>query len=1537
MPSSRSASGRGPAASSSSVATMTVEEHSLSTGLQAAYGNLLGHVNTMRRCCDMQRLYDQLHTQGDEFIAGSIQHANDILANFASSSRLHDSPSKRAGDMIKTPSRRKDAPRTRRAAANVAAIRLRAYEESPVAQPRSKRDRTSDDKENRPAAAAAPSSSSSSVRLGDDVRATNSLQQKLLEASGKAKASDSAAAARTPLSDSNKGSNPSSGQGRPIPDVELELDLAPTPRPPARRALGEIGEPTTRAGAPSSDASAVARSSAPSASDASKSASASSSSVPSQPDASTRARAAKAPKRTKAAAAAAAKNDAAAESERAAPSDNSMEVDETLAGASMAELTMPRASTPPPPSASPEGRKPASSGMTKVVSIDDLQPIADASATLSDPGIDGDIEHTHESAEPRQGAPPPGTSEGEPSADEGEDSDADGDASGEERTAVTAEQDLSAIAEDAADVAPEVPPQPASSTSSSDAKSHGPSNGAAAANAAPSTSTAAATLPAFKAAQQPQSDGVIDKPAKRTLSSFSAKKSLSAHASSAVHAAAAAANLPALPASTPAGPGFRSSFLQKSLRKRAEDTKAHGRSGLGSADDDSDGDYEDGDQDEVERQTGAQDAREDGDDIDGEAEAELASSGAKAGPKSRLATASATRANTRVNATQASSAATARNGGKGVKRKSEESHAPLGSIADRNSPPPAKLVKPVLSRLGAKTPSHAAPISGSKVKPTPSGPAAKLEMFRSSMATYGGDGGGGGGRFGVPLSSSSAFARKVSASSPSKGLPPVPAAIAQMAPPAPASDPVAPRTDAGEATTSRVSKLYPSLPAMSPTRTQQQVDSRATPLSPKSPSQGKPDSSTSSGANSNGASPVRLPPRSASVRGSPGKSPDRSRFGSPHRSLRDGGAKSLVPGSPTSGGTALTGTRNLASLFGTPSSSRVPQRPQAAATSTPTSSPGSKVTRLQASRQASAPAPALSQASIAATAAASEDADVTSMAPPPVPPTPSRAAQAAKEAEAAAADSKQKQLPPPPTARKSAEADSAPATRAAKTSTDGVEPRQTRLSAAKAKEAERLEREGEASQPATQATQYFDALSQRPDDASGSAKSGKDSEGELTLEDLSGPGVGSGKKEDGASARPAQPVRAPAPVISVVVPSPSKAKAPPSLSASQSQAQQAQQAQQQQPNRLQGSVRGAPSAPNGRPVSQKAGVLSSSVKGKAGSSKLPTSSQPASSSSASSAAGSSSDPASGGSFANSVGWSRFKGLFSKSSANPGSGSDSSSAPAPSTGFTPRPRGMSISQQQQQQGGSNGLGASASGGPPSQEARLDASQSQSQASTASTTIGGKPASLIRADKPAAPAAASSSSSQQQQQQQQQQPRSRAGSVSGQAPKLKRTISQSSIRTNATGTGPNVGSSSAVKPSAATPGVIRPGAHVPGQPIRFEATPGRGPTSTLASSSSTAAAAAAAAQQQQQRQQQQPAQAQQQNRASTFSTQNPFQQQKVLRQQQAQQQQAARLQAEEAANARAAMAAAQHREAYAQMDEHAGDHDGEPEELPDVASE
>ncbi len=165
---------------------------------------------------------------------------------------------------------------------------------------------------------------------------------------------------------------------------------------------------------------------------------------------------------------------------------------------------------------------------------------------------------------------------------------------------------------------------------------------------------------------QQQKDGNTEKPIKRTLASYGAKKSLPA----AVHNARQSnATTTIHPASTPAGPGFRSSFLNKSLRKQIADQEAL------ESDDDSESDS---DADEAGLVAGATFAA------------------------MYKKTAANTQANTRANAGEATSKISAGSELNPKKRKSDEALPPATEAGLSSAAPPNKISKLGAAMLAAK-------------------------------------------------------------------------------------------------------------------------------------------------------------------------------------------------------------------------------------------------------------------------------------------------------------------------------------------------------------------------------------------------------------------------------------------------------------------------------------------------------------------------------------------------------------------------------------------------------------------------------------------------------------------------------------------------------------------------------------------------------------------------------------------------------------------------------------------------------------------
>lgn len=410
--------------------------------------------------------------------------------------------------------------------------------------------------------------------------------------------------------------------------------------------------------------------------------------------------------------------------------------------------------------------------------------------------------------------------------------------------------------------------------------------------------------------QQQQKDGHTEKPAKRTLASYGAKKSLPA----AAHNARVSNVTAALhPVSTPAGPGFRSSFLNKSLRKQIADQAA-----LESEDDSE----PDSDADE-------------GGLIAGAACAAMYKN-----------TAANTQANTRANASETMSKSTARPLNSGVndkKRKSDEA-LPVASEAGLSSAaPPNKISKLSAAMLAAKT--HAsAPTPAAKKTPAV-GPASKLEQFRNNLAHVARSTGSGASSSSVPQSiaptPSAAVTEDVPASLPVKMAESALTSTAAAGSPkalagAEVPKEVSPRSS--ETDSDSTEKVM-----LSNKSGESTIKTSAIPRSPaRSP------------ARTAAASPVRLPPRTGSVRKSPRKlaeqqkanQQDSERSASPGPKKKEG--SSMLQSSKNVATTSLqaprsptTQPRSLAALFGSPKqSSKLPTLSNAAGCSTtPANSP----------------------------------------------------------------------------------------------------------------------------------------------------------------------------------------------------------------------------------------------------------------------------------------------------------------------------------------------------------------------------------------------------------------------------------------------------------------------------------------------------------------------------------------------------------------------------------------------------------------------
>ena len=393
-----------------------------------------------------------------------------------------------------------------------------------------------------------------------------------------------------------------------------------------------------------------------------------------------------------------------------------------------------------------------------------------------------------------------------------------------------------------------------------------------------------------------QKDANAEKPVKRTLASYGAKKSLPATAH---NARPSNATTTIHPASTPAGPGFRSSFLNKSLRKQIADQEA-----LDSEESESDSDAD---------------------------EAGLVAGATFAAMYKK--TAANTQANTRANAGDAASKNTtlpSANGANSKKRKSDEalpaaSEAGLGSAA-----PPTKMSKLGAAMLAAKAQSSA-PTPATAKKAPAVGPASKLEQFRNNLAHVARSTGSG-----ASTSSNSASQSVSSVASPAvtdvakaSQSTSIPAAAVEV-PKAPASSDDSTRSsDSGSDSTEKIVAANKS--------GESTITASAIPRSPvRSPSRAA------------AASPVRLPPRTGSVRKSPRKLAEQQ------KATQQESARSVSPGPKVKEAVSLfessriaasnntqaprsptTQPRSLAALFGSPKqSSKLPTLSSAAGGST---------------------------------------------------------------------------------------------------------------------------------------------------------------------------------------------------------------------------------------------------------------------------------------------------------------------------------------------------------------------------------------------------------------------------------------------------------------------------------------------------------------------------------------------------------------------------------------------------------------------------
>jgi hypothetical protein len=360
---------------------------------------------------------------------------------------------------------------------------------------------------------------------------------------------------------------------------------------------------------------------------------------------------------------------------------------------------------------------------------------------------------------------------------------------------------------------------------------------------------------------QQQKDANADKPAKRTLASYGAKKSLS----SATHNARPSnPTLTLHSASTPAGPGFRSSFLNKSLRKQIAD----------------------------------QEALEDSDDSDSDSDADADIQPLVAG-SAAAAISKKTAANTRANAGDATTkmaALPASGNAASKKRKSDEALAPASEAPLGSSAPPAKMSKLGAAMQAAKA-QASAPMAAAK-KPVAVGPASKLEQFRNNLAHVARSAGSG--------TSASSTSQPVLPAKPAPSVP-VQAIVSSHA-----DD----RSETLTAASDSSSEVTEKIADRSGGST---IKASAIPRSP-----------TRSPSRTATASPVRLPPRTGSVRKSPRKLAEQSkasqidstRSASPGPKSKDDASDKLTsssglptPRSPT------TQPRSLAALFGSPKQS----------------------------------------------------------------------------------------------------------------------------------------------------------------------------------------------------------------------------------------------------------------------------------------------------------------------------------------------------------------------------------------------------------------------------------------------------------------------------------------------------------------------------------------------------------------------------------------------------------------------------------------
>ncbi|SPO26848.1 uncharacterized protein UTRI_04161_B [Ustilago trichophora] len=741
MPGVRAASRRVPAveASGSGSTYSTTTSSSSSASPMTPEVHLLGHVNNMRRCCDMSLFSKNLQDQGLDFITDSLIMANDIFAKYATTSRTVASPSKLAGELLKSPTR----------------IRTRI----------------------RDAAGRASRTRGALKGLSDPfVDAVDVFDKENAPIPTRASRSRTASTAE-----------PQKGKGKAKAkaiDVVDEVPSSPLARP-TRRALGDLNAQKNEAKAPI--------------------------------------QASKPPTRKTA------RKDTASE-------DDSMAIDASIHAAHSRDEAPPRASTPPPQASPPKLK--AAEQSEESARVEQLDAISVIDSDEDDSDGDSDVEPVTSSAKGQSNA----------------------------------------TQDDPAD--PTVTSTVVSQTSRGDntTVSFGPDANDTV-RSTDNTVSGSLVDPKLESARQAasalltrQRDGTTEKAVKRTLTSYGAKKSLPA----AAHDARPSNVTTTLhPASTPAGPGFRSSFLNKSLRKQIADQEAL----------ESDGSESDSDADEAGLVAGATFA----------------------------AMYKKTAANTRANAGEATSKTTSTSSSRGVtakKRKSDEalpvaSEAGLGSAA-----PPNKISKLSAAMLAAKAQSSA-PTPAAKKTPAV-GPASKLEQFRSTLAHVARSTGSGASSGSATQSISSAASQAtdevVKALEPAS----IPTTVAEESKVPASSDDSTRSSDSGSDSTEKV--------ALANKSGESTIKASAIPRSPvRSPSRAAP------------TSPVRLPPRTGSVRKSPRKLAEQqktiqqeaARSASPGTKVREAvnlfqSGRAVAPTNMQPPRSPTTQPRSLAALFGSP-------------------------------------------------------------------------------------------------------------------------------------------------------------------------------------------------------------------------------------------------------------------------------------------------------------------------------------------------------------------------------------------------------------------------------------------------------------------------------------------------------------------------------------------------------------------------------------------------------------------------------------------